>query len=324
VAGLDADIDTRLAAVLDDPEQLRMLVQRESSPLAAIGAVRGLLLAVDLDRGDEAQPVMPLSTISVTEDMATAMRLHGAGWHSVYHDEILARGLAPDDLASSLQQRLRWAQGTLQVLLRENPLRAPGLLLGQRLMYLATMWSYVSGPFTVVYLAMPVLYLAFGILPVTAFSSDFFLHLIPYLVVNQLLFLVVGWGLPTWRGQQYSVALFPLWCRALQTAVANVLFGRPLGFVVTPKTRQGGQRQWRLVRWQLGVMAALVAASAFAIGRLALGLDQDWLPVAINLVWVAYDLLMLGVVIEAVRYAPTPVASELLGAVPDRVSASSR
>ena len=38
---------------------------------------------------------MPMATISVTEDMATCMRLHGLGWRSVYHHEVLARGLAP-------------------------------------------------------------------------------------------------------------------------------------------------------------------------------------------------------------------------------------
>ena len=62
-----------------EPADSGRLANRETSPLAAIEAVRGLLLAVDLDRGDEAQPVMPLSTISVTEDMATAMRLHAPG-----------------------------------------------------------------------------------------------------------------------------------------------------------------------------------------------------------------------------------------------------
>ena len=47
--------------------------------------------AVDVDRGGEAQPVMPLATISVTEDMATCMRLHGLGWRTVYHHEIARR-----------------------------------------------------------------------------------------------------------------------------------------------------------------------------------------------------------------------------------------
>ena len=44
-----------------------------------------------------------------------------------------------------LTQRLRWAQGTMQVMLRENPLLQKGLTAGQRLMYFATMWSYLSG-----------------------------------------------------------------------------------------------------------------------------------------------------------------------------------
>ena len=98
----------------------------EWSPLAALESVRRLVAAVDVDLGDEAQPVMPLATISVTEDMATAMRLHALGWRAVYHHEVLACGLAPEDLRSMLQQRLRWAQGTVQVALRENPLAQRG------------------------------------------------------------------------------------------------------------------------------------------------------------------------------------------------------
>lgn len=39
-------------------------------------------------------------------------------------------------------QRLRWAEGTLQVLLRENPLFKRGLSLPQRIQYFTTMVSY--------------------------------------------------------------------------------------------------------------------------------------------------------------------------------------
>lgn len=85
--------------------------------------------------------------------MATAMRLHAMGWRSVYHNEVLAKGLAPKDRRSSLQQRLRWAQGTIQVMLRDNPLFVRGLSFGQKLMYFATMWSYLSGFPSLVYLA---------------------------------------------------------------------------------------------------------------------------------------------------------------------------
>jgi cellulose synthase (UDP-forming) len=298
------DVDAALGGAIDDPETLAALTGRATSPLAALGAVRALLLAVDVDRADEAQPLMPMSTISVTEDMATAMRLHALGWSSVYHHEILARGLAPDDLRSALQQRLRWAQGTIQVMLRENPLVQRGLSPGQRLMYFATMWSYLSGIFAVVYLLAPILYLVFGLLPVKAYSIDFFVHLVPYLLVNQLLFVVVGWRMSTFRGQQYSLALFPLWIKACWTAVTNVWFGRKLGFVVTPKTRQAGQVDPRLILWQLVAMVALVLAVLYALVRLALGLNDDVFPVLVNVAWVGYDLVMLSAVVGAARYVP--------------------
>lgn len=288
-------------AVIDDAA-LDRLAHRDWSPLGALESVRAVVRAVDVDRADEAQSVMPLATISVTEDMATSMRLHSLGWRTVYHHEILARGLAPEDLGSMLHQRLRWAQGTLQVMLRENPLVQRGLSWGQRLMYFATMWTYLSGFAAVVYIAAPVLYLCFGVQPVESFGTDFMARFIPYFIANQLLFLVVGYGVRTWRGQQYSLALFPLWIRACATAVGNVLFGRELGFVVTSKTRQEGGPPWRLIRPQLIAMAVLVGAAVVGVVRLALGAAPSAWGTGVNLAWVAYDILMISVVVQAARY----------------------
>lgn len=249
----------------------------------------------------EAELVLPMSTVSVTEDMATAMRLHALGWSSVYHHELLAVGVAPLDLGSSLQQRLRWAQGTLQVMFRENPLVQPGLSLAQRLLYFGTMWSYLSGLPALVYLAAPALYLAFGLSPVRAYSGEFLRYLVPLLVVNQSLFALIGWGLPTWRGRQYSLALFPLWLQAVWTTVGNVYFGQSLGFVVTPKTRQAG-RQLPLVIPQLVMMALLVGSMGVGVAGLLLGWRDDVGPVLLNLVWASYDVLLLSVVLVAARH----------------------
>lgn len=312
IPGLDiADVQGSMDEMLRDAATLEALTGRETSPLAAIEAVRQLLLAVDVDRDDEAQPVMPMAIISVTEDMATAMRLHALGWRSVYHDEILAVGLAPEDFQTSLQQRLRWAQGTLQVMFKENPLLKRGLTIAQRLMYFATMWSYLSGPFMLCYLAAPVIYLFTGIAPVDAYSTDFFVHLLPYLVVNQLVFLVVGWGRPTWRGQQYSMALFPLWIKAITSVVGNVYVGKPLGFVVTPKTRQDGGVSWWLAWPQLAAMGLLIVASVVGVLRLVFGYFGDVPGTLVNLFWVGYDLVMLSVVLEALSYRPPPEDREV-------------
>ncbi len=282
---------------------LRRMSCRDLSPLGAVDEVRALLRRVDLDFDEEAEAVRPMATLSVTEDMATAMRLHGLGYRSVYHHEVLAVGLAPEDLHSALQQRLRWAQGTLQVMFRENPLLQRGLSLPQRLLYFGTMWSYLSGFASVIYIFSPVLFLAFGLMPVKAWSAEFFAYLVPWLVVNQLLFVTIGWRLSTLRGQQYSLALFPLWLKATWTAFGNVYFKRPLGFVVTPKTRQEGP-QLRLVWPQIAAMVALILAVAIGFGRLALGWTQDAGPIVINTFWATYNLVMLSVALVAVSYRP--------------------
>jgi cellulose synthase (UDP-forming) len=301
------DADTRTArpdvpAVLFDDGALAQLASREWSPLGALETVRSLVSKIDVDRGDEAQALMPMATISVTEDMATCMRLHGLGWRTAYHHELLAEGLAPEDLRTMLVQRLRWAQGTVQVMLRENPLLQKSLSIPQRLMYGATMWSYLSGFAAVVYVAAPIIYLTLGVLPVDTLSSDFFVRLIPFLAVNQLLFFVIGRGQRTWRGQQYSLALFPVWIRSVTSAFGNVVLGRPLDFAVTPKTKQESSGPpWHLVRPQLFVMVALVVASTDGLVRLAIGQAQA-LGTWVNLGWVVFDLAIFSVIITAARY----------------------
>jgi cellulose synthase (UDP-forming) len=246
--------------------------------------------------------VMPLATISVTEDMATSMRLHALGWKTVFHNELLADGLAPEDLGTMLTQRLRWGQGTMQVFLRENPLFARGMNLAQRLMYFATMWSYLGGFAAVVYFAAPVIFLVLGILPVHSLAFDFFSRFIPFMIVNQLLFVIAGRGIPTWRGQQYSLALFPVWIASCTTAFTNVVLRIPLGFAVTPKTRrEATDRQWSLIRPQLVVMALLVIAIIVGCINLFVN-DAEVIGTGVNLAWAVFDLVILSVLFPAINY----------------------
>lgn len=294
--------DAEIGAMVVDEHGLDALAVRELSPLGAVAAVDGLLESLRVDRPDEAQPVQPLATISITEDMATAMQLHALGWRSVYHHETLAEGLAPEDLRTMLTQRLRWAQGTLQVMLRDNPLTKKGLDVGQRLMYFATMWSYLSGFSAVIYIAAPVIYLLLGILPVTAWTVDFFARFLPYFLVNQVLFVVVARGLRTWRGQQYSLALFPVWIMACVTAFRDVVLGRSLNFVVTRKDgRAAGGPPWRQIWPQLTAMVLLAVAAIVGIIRVLAG-TADGTGTLVNTVWVVYDIAVLSVIIQAARY----------------------
>ena len=121
------------------------------------------------------------------------------------------------------------------------------------------------------------------------------------MIANQLLFFVVSKGISTWRGQQYSLALFPIWLKAVTSAVANVYFDHPLGFVVTPKTRQDGGRQWGLIKYQIIASAILLIAAVIGITRLVLGLSEP-IGTGVNVAWVLWDLALMSILFRAVRY----------------------
>lgn len=255
---------------------------------------------LNLTRGAEAQPVLPLATISITEDMATAVRLHTLGWHSIFHPEILAYGLAPEDLGSALTQRLRWAQGTLQVFLRENPLFIKGLSFPQRIQYFTTIYSYFSGFFNLIYLLAPVIYLFTGIAPVSAWSAEFLWRLMPFLLMNRFLFRYVAQGISVSRSEQYSLALFPLWIQA----VVSVFTGRRLKFVVTPKQHRSGN-YLRLIWPQLLVIYLTALSMLFGAAALSTGrINYQAGGVAINIFWGCYNIVMLWTIVRAAVYRP--------------------
>lgn len=243
------------------------------------------LLALEIG---EALDVQPMDTLTVTEDMATALQLHALGWKSVFHPEILAYGLAPEDLESALRQRFRWAVGTLQVFLHYNPLTMPGLTWGQRLQYFMTIYSYFSGFASLVYLVSPIIYLLTGIPPVTSFASEFLIRIAPYLTFNWLMFQFASWGMRTFRGEQYNLALFPIWIQA----VLAVFGGQRIQFQVTPKVRRSGV-YITLIWPQLAIIVLQVLSGLYAVGAVLLGWRHDVAGIVINLFWIAYDLFML-------------------------------
>ncbi|MBD2299231.1 glycosyltransferase [Nostoc sp. FACHB-190] len=253
---------------------------------------------------DEFKLVGGVSSNSITEDMNTAMRLHGAGWKSIYHHELLAEGLAPDDLSSTLKQRLRWAQGTIQVLLKENPFAKPGLTFWQRLQYFKTMYSYFSGFASLVFIVCPIIYFFTEIAPVKTFGYDFAIHFIPAFIINRLTFLTVAWGIPAgelWRSEQYAIALFPL----LIQAVWSVFTGQKINFQVTPKQRQSGI-YLRMVWPQLLVFILTVLGMLWSFYLFIIGHNKYPGISLINSVWAIYNLMLLWGVIRAAVWQPSP------------------
>jgi cellulose synthase (UDP-forming) len=127
----------------------------------------------------------------VSEDIYTSILLHSdvdRGWRSVYHPRVLTKMLSPQDLLTWSIQRFKYAGGTLDIFRNDNPLRKPGLSAWQKLTYGATIYSYLAPLWNVLFLLAPILYLFTGIAPLRAYTSDFYSHLLPFLVVNKIAF----------------------------------------------------------------------------------------------------------------------------------------
>ncbi|HWD25129.1 MAG TPA: glycosyltransferase, partial [Acidimicrobiales bacterium] len=110
---------------------------------------------------------------SVTEDMHTTIRLHRKGWRTVYHNEVLAHGLAARNADEYLSQRTRWGTGAMQILRLERPLTGPGLTLVQRVAYASTILGWFDAWRTLGYVLLPMVVLATGANPIHAPAVEF-------------------------------------------------------------------------------------------------------------------------------------------------------
>ena len=90
------------------------------------------------------------------------------GWKSVYHNEVLARGLAPCDAKQYTLQRRGWAIGAMQVLRQEKPLTSQGMTFGQRLAFAATLLGWFDSWRTFAFIVLPMAVVLSGASPIAA------------------------------------------------------------------------------------------------------------------------------------------------------------
>jgi cellulose synthase (UDP-forming) len=240
----------------------------------------------------------------VSEDIYTSIVLHAdrqRGWKSVLHPYVESKMLSPQDLLSWTIQRFKYAGGSLDIFLHDNVLLRPGLTLAQRFMYASTFWSYLGGVWNVVFLVAPIIFLVTGIAPVTAYSGDFFIRVLPFLISIELATMVGTWGIPGYRSKASYLSFFPVNLRALWT----VLRGKRISFPVTPKERQAG-RHLRLVWPQLAIVGLTFLALAGGWIALALGLGGHTLAgLLANTFWGLNNILALMVMVYAALWQPT-------------------
>lgn len=161
----------------------------------------------------------------LAEDLVTAIRLHGAGWRSVYIPEVISRGLVPEDLGSFYRQQLKWSRGVYEVAFVELPRVFRRLSWRQRFSYLTIGTYYLSGLTTLFFLALPYGYLWIGAQAASMRFSEFLLAAAPVGVIGAAIYFFMQRWLADpaiergthWRGMALKFASWPVY-------VAGTLF----------------------------------------------------------------------------------------------------
>ena len=181
-----------------------------------------------------------VATDTITEDIHTTIRFHRRGWKTVYHNEVLARGLAASDAETYQLQRLRWGTGAMQVLRVENPLFVSGLSLRQRLAYAATLLGWFDAWRSLGYLLLPIAVVTTGAVPIRAEPAAFLAAFGTTFILQQLALRVLS------RGAHRPILsiIFELVRMAPNLlATTTLLTRRRAAFRVTPKGRTASARR---------------------------------------------------------------------------------
>lgn len=167
--------------------------------------------------------------IGLAEDLITSIRIHAAGWKSVYHPVVVSRGLVPEDYGSFCKQQLKWARGVHEVLFTEVPTLWKRLSFWQRLSYSTIGTYYLTGLLSFVLLLVPFLYLWFGWVPARMDILEFTEYGLPVVLVAVSVYLFVQrWlGHPEeemglhWRGMILKYACWPVFLMGFVLSVVN-------------------------------------------------------------------------------------------------------
>lgn len=252
------------------------------------------------------------ATETITEDLHTSVRFHKAGLRSVYLSESLAYGIAPATVAPFLHQRIRWGQGAMQVLRKENIFFTRRLTIAQRLCYLASIMTYFDGWQKGLFYIAPVIVLVTGIMPVQASGLVFLLHFLPYYLFSFWVFKEVGRGYGgMFYIEQYNFARFA----AFAWATLGLFVGK-LQFKVTPKVRGDATSSLLLFSPQLAVL--ILNTAAIPIG-LMLSFGSTHLPrdaLLFNIFWASVNITLAVAMFSYTRKTQASLRSEYRFPIP--------
>ncbi len=121
---------------------------------------------------------------TITEDAETTLDALSLGYSTAYLNKPMVSGLQPETYSGFVIQRVRWAQGMLQIFILKNPWKQPKLNIFQRLLYtnFAFYWGFASA--RMVMLLAPPVFLVFSINLCDATAQDLLSYAAPSLIAS--------------------------------------------------------------------------------------------------------------------------------------------
>jgi cellulose synthase (UDP-forming) len=232
-----------------------------------------------------------------SEDIYTSIMLHAdkqKRWESIQHPDVECKMLSTQDLDSWVKQHQRYAEGSLDIALKDNPMFIKGLKFGQRICYFATIWSYFAPLWILVFLLSPLIFFFTLDLPVRAYSFEFFKYFIPFQVLNTLTITLGCWGINTRRGDQYYISSF--WMMLL--SLITVIRGKKVKFNVTHKGISTAKNTVHFLPHLIIIVLTFIGI-IYNIILLRLGIHPTPSGFAANTFWCLFNIIALSVIIRA-------------------------
>ena len=251
-------------------------------------------------------------TDSVTEDFLLTLRLDRNGWRTIYLNERLSAGLAPEGITEYVTQRGRWCLGLMQIVRSAmGPLTRGRLSLPLRV-GLADAFLYwsVSFLFKLLCLLVPIVYWFTGATVGAAPAGDVVSHFLPYYtaVMITLYWATGGLVLPVLTDVSHVLTM----PAALRATVTGLLKPRGHRFKVTAK---GGDRDRLVVQWPM--LARFGLLLGLTIAGMLYGSFADYAPerqevgsTAIVVFWSVYNIVVLLLAMAACVEFPRYRAEE--------------
>jgi cellulose synthase (UDP-forming) len=235
-----------------------------------------------------------VATDTVVEDAHTSLRLHAAGWSTVFHDEVMALGLAPEEIGAFVVQRGRWARGSLQMLRHDPPMLKRGLSWAQRLEYSSSCLHFLEGPQRLIGFLVPPVVLASGVAPIAAGPLLYAALFIPQIVLVPLASRALTRGrYRLIEGERYSIVRMEPYLRAMAALAGR----RGGGFRVTPKgARAERSPVTRALRLPIAIAALTLAGIVYQTAAQAFDLPGRLSPGAhvVTVLWAAANIALIA------------------------------